>query len=258
MIDACADFAAECRERIAMQACNEQLRLAARVFVDESANAKYSYNFEWLGRPIIQYPQDIVAMQEIIWRVKPDLIIETGVAHGGSLIFSASMLAILEQIDRSSGAVPGEANSRRRVLGIDIDIRPHNRAAIESHPLAERITLIEGSSISSKVIDIAANAAASAESVLVCLDSNHTHDHVLAELQSYAPMVTPGSYCIVFDTLIEDQPENSYPERPWGRGNNPRTAVREFLAQQSDFSVDNSIDSKLLISVAPQGYLRRN
>lgn len=257
MIDAYAEFAAECRERITAQGRNKPLRKAARAFVDESADAKYSYNFEWLGRPIIQYPQDIVAMQEIIWRVKPDLIIETGIAHGGSLVFSASMLAILDQIDGSTSLVAERAKPRRFVLGIDIDIRPHNRAAIEAHPLAERIRLVEGSSISREVIDVAANAAGSVKSVLVCLDSNHTHDHVLAELQAYAPMVTPGSYCIVFDTLIEDQPENSYPERAWGRGNNPRTAVQEFLAQQSDFAIDDEMDSKLLISVAPQGYLRR-
>ena len=257
MRDAYAEFSAECRARIAAQGHNKPLRKAARAFVDESASAKYSYNFEWLGRPIIQYPQDIVAMQEIIWRVKQDLIIETGIAHGGSLIFSASMLAILDQIDGLSGPVTERAKPSRYVLGIDIEIRPHNRAAIEAHPLAERIRLVEGSSISREVIDVAANAAGSVKSVLVCLDSNHTHDHVLAELQAYAPMVTPGSYCIVFDTLIEDQPENSYPERAWGRGNNPRTAVKEFLANQSDFTIDDQIDSKLLISVAPQGYLRR-
>ena len=149
----------------------------------------------------------MVAMQEIIWQVKPDLIIETGIAHGGSLIFSASMLALLE--------VTGQIE-QGRVLGIDIDIRQHNRQAIEAHPLASKITMLEGSSIDPAIVAQAAAFAASANTVLVCLDSMHTHDHVLAELQAYAPLVSVGSYCVVFDTIIEDMPDNFFPDRPWG------------------------------------------
>jgi len=223
------------------------------------ANArKYSYHFEWLGRPIIQYPQDIIAMQEIIWQVKPDLVIETGIAHGGSLIFSASMLALLdmcEAIERGESIEP--TNSRRKVLGIDIDIRAHNRAAIEAHPLACRIEMIEGSSVDPAVVRQVTEIAKGYGRILVCLDSNHTHDHVLAELEAYAPLVTPGSYCVVFDTVIEDMPKELFPDRPWGPGNNPKTALREYLETHPEFEIDTDIQHKLLITVAPDGYLKR-
>lgn len=242
------DFSKEMAERIHQNSRNEALRTAASDFVRESTAPKYSYNFSWLGRPIIQYPQDIVAMQELIWRVQPDLIIETGIAHGGSLIFSASMLEL--------NAVCG-GPSDARVLGIDIDIRAHNRAAIEQHPMFKRISMIEGSSVAPDVIARVRAVAAQCKTVLVCLDSNHTHDHVLAELQAYAGLVSVGSYCIVFDTVIEDLPAGTYPDRPWGPGNNPKTAVREFLRDHTEFEVDESFDGKLLISVAPQGYLKR-
>lgn len=218
----------------------------------------YTYNFSWLSRPIIQYPQDIVAMQEIIWAVKPDLIIETGIAHGGSLIFSASMLALLditEAIQVKQTLDP--SRSRRKVLGIDIDIRAHNRKAIESHPMSSRIEMIEGSSIAQDVVDQVHEAAKDFERILVCLDSMHTQDHVLAELEAYAPLVTPGSYCVVFDTLIEDMPSDMFPDRPWGPGNNPKTAVHQFLKTHLEFEINKEIDHKLLISVAPDGYLKR-
>jgi cephalosporin hydroxylase len=216
-------------------------------FVLDTLSDKYSYNFSWLGRPIIQYPQDIIAMQEIIWNVKPDLIIETGIAHGGSLIFHASMLELLAACGFGQG----------RVIGIDIEIRPHNRAAIEAHPMFKRITMIEGSSIAPDVIDQARESAADATRVMVCLDSMHTHDHVIAELEAYAPLVSPGSYCVVFDTVIEDMPDDSFPDRPWGKGNNPKTAVWEYLKNHADYEIDESIQHKLLITVAPDGYLRR-
>lgn len=219
---------------------------------------KYSYHFEWLGRPIIQYPQDIVAMQELIWEIKPDLIIETGIAHGGSLIFSASMLAML---DITEAIEMGEAldpkASKRKVLGIDIDIRSHNRAAIEAHPMASRIQMIQGSSIANDVIAQVHAIAANYSKVLVCLDSNHTHAHVLAELQAYAPLTSKGSYCVVFDTIIEDMPKTMFPDRPWGPGDNPKTAVWEYLKSHPEFEIDKGIDNKLLISVAPNGYLKR-
>lgn len=223
-----------------------------------SAPYRYTYNFSFLGRPIIQYPQDIVAMQELISKVRPDLIIETGIAHGGSLIFSASMLTLLDYCDAVEvGEMLDPRKPRRRVIGVDIDIRARNRSAIEAHPLANRIDMIEGSSVDPEIVEQVRKKASSAKTVLVSLDSNHTHDHVLAELEAYAPLVTPGSYCVVFDTLIEDMPAGSFPDRPWDKGDNPKTAVWEFLKSHGEFEIDRSIDYKLLISVAPSGYLRR-
>jgi cephalosporin hydroxylase len=218
----------------------------------------YSYNYSWLGRPIIQYPQDMVALQELIWRIRPDLIIETGIAHGGSLILSASMLALLDYCDAAeSGQVLDPKTARRRVLGIDIDIRAHNREAIEAHPMARRIDMMQGSSIAPDIVAEVHKRAPGTRRLLVILDSNHTHEHVLAELDAYGPLVSPGSYCVVFDTVIEDLPAGTYSDRPWDVGNNPRTAVDEYLSNHAEFSVDLDIDAKLLISVAPGGYLRR-
>lgn len=214
---------------------------ASRLF-SKSCEYKYSYNFAWLGRPIIQYPQDIVAMQEIIWRVRPDLIIETGVALGGSIVFYASMLEL----------IGGEG----RVLGIDIDIRAHNRAEIERHRMAHRIELLEGSSVDEHVAEKVRASARGRERVLVVLDSNHTHEHVARELELYSPLVTKDSYLVVFDTVVEDMPEDAFPDRPWGRGNNPKTAVHEFLRTTDRFVVDEEYNSKLLLTVAPDGYLR--
>lgn len=242
------DFAKEVADRVAHNREDAQLQAAAAEFTRASTAPKYSYNFAWLGRPIIQYPQDMVAMQELIWRIQPDLIIETGIAHGGSLIFSASMLEL-------NAACGGPADAS--VLGIDIDIRSHNRAAIEAHPMFRRIRMIEGSSIDPAVVSRVRDAAAGRQRVLVCLDSNHTHEHVLAELNSYASLTTVGSYCVVFDTVIEELPLGTYPDRPWGPGNNPKTAVREFLRRHGEFEIDHSIDGQLLISVAREGYLRR-
>ena len=235
-----------------------KVRSLGREFVELSASFSYSYNFDSLGVPIIQYPQDIVAMQELIWKVKPDLIIETGIAHGGSLIMSASMLALLDICEAiESGVVLDPKKSKRKVLGIDIDIRAHNREAIEAHPMSSRIQMIQGSSITPEVIEQVKALAKSYQSVLVCLDSNHTHDHVLAELQAYAPLTSIGSYCVAFDTIIEDMPKKMFPDRPWGPGDNPKTAVREYLKTHPEFQIDKSIDHKLLISVAPDGYLKR-
>ena len=228
---------------------------SAQKFLIDSVQEKYSFNFEWLGRPIIQYPQDMIAMQELIWNVKPDLIIETGIAHGGSLIMSASMLALLDYCDAVMNAeVLDPAHPRRKVLGIDIDIRAHNRAAIVAHPMASRIEMIQGSSIASEIITQVHQRAQGIPRVLLCLDSNHTHDHVLAELHAYGSLVTPGSYCVVFDTVIDDIPSA---DRPWGPGNSPKSAVHEYLKTHSEFEIDKKIDDKLLISVAPDGYLKR-
>jgi cephalosporin hydroxylase len=242
-------FEAEVAARIAANETNAKLQADAKELIDSSIRAGYSYNFSWMGRPIIQYPQDIVAMQEIIWRVQPDLIIETGIAHGGSLIFSAAMLEL-------NAACGGPADAK--VLGLDIDIRAHNRTAIEAHPMFRRISMIEGSSIAPEIVEQVRQAAAGKRSVLVCLDSNHTHAHVLAELQAYAPLVTLGSYCVVFDTIVEDLPESFFPDRLWGPGDNPKTAVHEFLkAHGANFEIDREVDNKLLVSVAPDGYLKR-
>jgi cephalosporin hydroxylase len=251
-------FENEVRDRVQANSRDRDLFSAAEHFMRVSTIPKYSYNFSWLGRPVIQYPQDMMAMQEIIWRVKPDLIIETGIAHGGSLILSASMLALLDMCDAiETGEKLDPKISRRKVLGIDIDIRAHNRAAIEAHPLSSRIQMIQGSSIATKTIAQVQAVAASYSRVLVCLDSNHTHDHVLAELQAYAPMTSEDSYCVVFDTVIEDIPKEMYPDRPWGPGDNPKTAVWEYLKTHQEFEIDKSIQNKLLITVAPDGYLKR-
>jgi cephalosporin hydroxylase len=252
------NFNEEKADRILNNSENPSLIQAARTFVAESLIPQYSYNFEWLGRPIIQYPQDLAAMQEIIWQVKPDLIIETGIAHGGSLIFSASMLALLdmcEAIEQKKTLDP--SHSERKVLAVDIDIRAHNRAAIEAHPMSSRIQMIQGSSIAPEIVEEIRSIAAGFSKVLVCLDSNHTHEHVLEELKAYAPQVSPGSYCVVFDTIVEDLPKEMFPERSWGPGNNPKTAVWEFLKSHPEFNIDKSIDHKILISVAPDGFLRR-
>jgi cephalosporin hydroxylase len=242
------DFDKEVAGRIADNRKDGALQAAASEFMRASTAPKYSYNFSWMGRPIIQYPQDIIAMQELIWRVQPDLIVETGIAHGGSLIFSASMLEL-------NAACGGPADAR--VVGIDIDVRSHNRVAIEAHPMYRRITMLEGSSIDPVIVARVHDAASGCRRVLVCLDSNHTHEHVLAELNCYASLTTVGSYCVVFDTVIEELPVGTYPDRPWGPGNNPKTAVREFLGMHSEFEIDHSIDGQLLISVAREGYLRR-
>lgn len=253
-----AEFESEVSERIAKLGANGELREIASAFMRGSILPKYSYNFAWLGRPIIQYPQDIVATQELIWSVRPDLIIETGIAHGGSLIFSASMLALLDMCDAiESGGTIDPSASARKVVGVDIDIRPHNRAAIEAHPMASRIQMIQGSSTDPGVVGQVAAIAASSRRVLVCLDSNHTHEHVLAELKAYAPLTSVGSYCVVFDTVIENLPKELYPDRPWGPGDNPMSAVHEYLKSHPEFAIDTSIDHKLLISVAPNGFLKR-
>jgi cephalosporin hydroxylase len=252
------EFEKEKRQRILMNPRNLGMQEVAKSFLTQSIPIKYSYNFEWLGRPIIQYPQDIVAMQELIWQIKPDLIIETGIAHGGSLILSASMLSFLDMCEAIEiGATFDPCQSRRKVLGIDIDICAHNRASIEAHPMASRIEMIEGSSIAPEIVSTVKQFATNYGRILICLDSNHTHEHVLAELEAYAPLVSKGSYCVVFDTIIEDMPDDMFSDRPWGKGDNPKTAVWAYLKSHSEFEIDKSIQHKLLITVAPDGYLKR-
>jgi cephalosporin hydroxylase len=252
------EFKDACHAEIVMQGSDQALRDTTREWINNANRLKYSYHFEWQGRPIIQYPQDMIAMQELIWEVKPDLIIETGIAHGGSLIFSASMLALLDMYEAIElGTILNPKESKRKVVGIDIDIREHNREAIEAHPMASRIQMIQGSSVAPETVDQVKEIARGCQRILVCLDSNHTHEHVLAELEAYAPLTSIGSYCVVFDTIIEDMPKEMFPDRPWGPGNNPKTAVWEYLKSHPEFEIDTAIQHKLLITVAPDGYLRR-
>ena len=235
-------YKAECKQRIALQGKNEKLLKISNQFTDETIRSGYSYNFTWMGRPIIQYPQDMIAMQEIIWDVKPDLVIETGIAHGGSIIYYASILELI---------------GKGEVLGIDIDIREHNRAEIEKHPMSKRISMIQGSATDEAIIEQIKPHTAGKKTIMVCLDSNHTHAHVLRELELYSPFVTVGSYLVAFDTIVEDLPADLYTDRPWSVGDNPKTAVHEFLKSNDDFVIDTAIDNKLLVSVAPSGYLKR-
>lgn len=240
-------FEQERKDRVAANAVDEPLIADSRAFMNSTIKAQYSYNFSWMGRPIIQYPQDMVAMQELIWEVKPDLIIETGIAHGGSLIFYASMLELLAASGETDGSI----------LGVDIDIREHNRKAVEAHPMYKRIEMIQGSSIAPEIVEQVKQKAAGKERIMVVLDSNHTHEHVLAELEAYAQLVSIGSYCVVFDSVVEDLPAEYFPDRPWGPGDNPKTAVWKYLETHPEFEIDQSIQNKLLITVAPDGYLKR-
>lgn len=242
------NFKNERTERIKKLGNDKDFKELSNKWLEESMKKSYVYNFSWLGRPIIQNPIDIVATQEIIWTVQPDLIIETGIAHGGSLILSASLLEL-------NAVCGGPQNAK--VLGVDIDIRDHNKAEIEAHPLSKRISMIQGSSTAPEIISQVKTEADSMQRVLVMLDSNHTHEHVLAELEAYAPLTSVGSYCVVFDTFVEDVSEEVFPDRPWGPGDNPKTAVWEYLKQNTEFEIDNQIDDKLLITVAPDGFLKR-
>jgi len=237
-------FLQERIERINNYQHNKTLKERADHFLLESLKEKYSYNFDWLGLPIIQYPQDIVALQEIIWMTKPDLIIETGIARGGSLILYASLLEMIH----NNGVV----------VGIDVDIRRHNRERIINHPLFHRIRLIENSSIEEDTLAAVRNIAEGKTRIMVSLDSNHTHEHVVKELQLYSPFVSKGCYCVVFDTIIEKMEAGSFHDRPWGKGNNPQTAIEQFLRNNRNFSIDNEIEAKLLITAAPGGYLVRH
>ena len=240
-MDPIEKFQQEVNDNLRRLQNDRDVQALSRIWMREIASYRYSYNFTWLGRPVIQYPQDLFALQEIIWCTRPEVIIETGIAHGGSLIFHASMLELL-----GAGCV----------VGVDIDIRAHNRLAIEQHPLAHRIQLIQGSSIDPATVQRVYEAVGQSTRAMVILDSNHTHDHVLAELQAYSPLVHAGSYLVVLDTLIEDLPAELSSDRPWGPGNNPKTAVQAFLRTTDRFEVDSHIDAKLLISVGPSGYLR--
>ncbi|MBU0778072.1 MAG: cephalosporin hydroxylase family protein [Parcubacteria group bacterium] len=252
------DFSAEVLRNIESAAKDRDLLDLTNMWIRKIIPYNYAHNFSWLGRPIMQVPQDIYAIQELIWNIKPDLVIETGIAHGGSLIMSASMLALLDYCEAiDQGVTLDPQKSRRRVLGVDIEIRSHNRAAIEAHPMTHLIEMIEGSSVAPDVVEQVMAIAKGYEKILIFLDSNHTHDHVLAELKVYAPLVSVGSYCVVWDTGIEDLPENFSLNRPWGKGNNPKTAVFEYLKSTDSFEIDKAIEHKLLITASMDGFLRK-
>ena len=236
------EFQKERKEAIAEMGNDSALRQKSLDWMLHADKYKYTYNFEWMGRPIIKYPSDIVIMQEIIWRLKPDVIIETGIAHGGSIIFSASMLELIGH---------GE------VVAVDIDIRKHNRDEIEKHPMMKRITMYEGSSTDEAIVEKIRKHTEGKKSVLVALDSNHTHEHVLRELEMYSPMVTVGSYILCPDTFVEFFPKGYVKDRPWDVGNNPMTAVWEFLKHNKNFEIDKNIDNKLMITEGLDGYLKR-
>ena len=252
------EFFKEVIQRLNNNGTNQSLIDASKNFMIKSTKPKYSYNYFALGCPIIQYPQDMIAIQELIWEVKPDLIIETGIAHGGSVIMSASALALLDICEAIKNKQKFDPNkSNRKVIGIDIDIRKHNRSAIENHPMVSRIELLEGSSIDPKIIEKVKSISKNYKKILVCLDSNHTHNHVLLELNAYAPLTSINSYCVVFDTIIEDMPKGTFEDKAWDVGDNPKTAVREYLKNHPEFEIDKNIDNKLMISVAPGGYLKK-
>jgi cephalosporin hydroxylase len=268
--DAIRAFREENAKRIREYPQDGEWNVLSRQWREAAFRRQYMYHFSWLGRPIIQMPADMVAVQEVIYAVNPDVIIETGIAHGGSLILSASILSQLELFEAiASGSVLDPAKPKRRVIGVDIDIRLHNRSAIESHPLSRWITMFEGSSVSPDIVAVVAAACRGARKVMVMLDSNHTHDHVLAELEAYAPMTTSGSYCIVFDTVVEDMPANVFPNRNWHPGNSPKSAIADYIGilrstgrsaadgRPLQLEIDNTISDKLMVSAAPGGFLKR-
>ncbi len=251
-------FEHEVQQNIMGLSGDQELQALSRAWTRDVARHKWSYNFRWMGRPAIQFPNDAWAMQELIWEVKPDLIIESGIAHGGSLVCYASMLALLDVAEAvESGKLVDPRKTKRTVIGLDIDIRTHNREAIERHPMRPWIQMIQGSSIAPDVVAKVHEIAKGHKNILVCLDSNHSHAHVLEELQAYGQLVTPGSYCVVFDTIVEEMPDHLSSNRPWGPGNNPKTAVWEYLKTHPEFQIDKDIHHKLLITVAPEGYLKR-
>jgi len=235
------DFEKRNKKIISLMNNDKEILKLTRKWFDKAFSHEYSYHFSWLGRPIIQFPQDMVAIQEIVWRTKPDLIIETGIAHGGSLIFSASILELI---------------GKGKVLGIDIDIRKHNRKEIEKHPLKKRIIMLEGSSLDENILTKVKKIALNKKRILLFLDSFHTKDHVLKELELYSPLIKKGGYIIVFDTMIEFMPKGSFPKKLWGKGNNPHTAVKKFLKKNKRFNIDKEIERKLLITSCPDGFLK--
>lgn len=241
-MDELENFKKRRQQRIRANAENKALKQCSDEFMQLSIDAKYSYNFSWFGVPVIQYPQDLMAMQEIVYRIKPDIIIDLGVAHGGSLIFYASLLELI---------------GKGTVFGIEVDLRNHNREMIEGHSLFQRTRLFDGSSTDPKIFEQIKQHIHKDDVVLVSADSLHTHEHVLNELKMYSPLVSVGSYMVVFDTIIEDLKADTFSTDPWSIGNNPKTAVAEFLKSNASFEIDTEIENKLMLTAAPSGYLKR-
>jgi len=220
------------------------LKMATHIMADNLIRTNYIKNFTWLGRPVLQYPTDLMVVQELIWQIKPNIIIETGLAMGGSAVFFSSILSCL--------------GNGGQVVSIDVDIRKDAREALVPHPMADRITMIEGSSIDEKVVEQVRRKIHPGMAIMVVLDSNHTEEHVMKELYLYSPMVTIGSYLIVQDTAIEIWDEKyPSPNRPWGKGDNPMTAVKKFLEINNNFMVDKEIGTRALITGSSDGWLKR-
>lgn len=236
-----AKFEKQNMKKINEMSKDVSLKKKSQDWLEHAFNYEYSYHFSWLGRPIIQFPQDMIAIQELVWKVKPDFIIESGIARGGSLIFSASLLELI---------------GKGQVIGIDVDIRKHNKEEIEKHRMHKRIIMIEGSSTSKKTLKRVEKLLGMGKKVMVLLDSMHTHKHVLEELRNYSKFVKKGSYIIVFDTMIEDMPKGYFSNRPWEVGNNPKTAVRDFIRENNRFKIDGVFEKKLLITSCPDGFLK--
>lgn len=238
------DYISERDARVKDFGQDEEFKKVTNQWRQMALERKYMNSFSWLGRPMIQFPGDVMAMQELVSAIKPTVIVETGVAHGGSLILNASLLHM--------NGIDG------KVVGVDIDIRPHNRAEIEKNPYSKMISLIQGSSVDGDVFAQVRNHISENDRVMVFLDSNHTHDHVLQELKLYSDLVSVGSYLVVFDTHVEDMPDDFiWEDRPWGKGNNPKTAVHEWLKTNDGFEIDHDIENKVLITSAPDGFLYR-
>jgi cephalosporin hydroxylase len=243
-MDPISEFKKERTDAIDAMSNDQELKRKSVDWMLHADKYKYTYNFTWLGRPIIKYPQDMVIMQELIWDVKPDLIIETGIAHGGSIIFSSSMMELL--------------GNGGKVMAVDIDIRKHNRDEIEKHPMFKNITMLEGSSIDENIVKQIADYAKGFKKVMVVLDSNHSHDHVYRELELYTPLVSQDSYILLPDTFVEFFPKGYVKDRPWDVGSNPYTAMEAFLKTTDKFVKDDNIYNKLLITEAlGGGYLKR-
>mgnify|MGYP001234634911 CR=1 FL=1 len=244
--DPVSKFFEERESDINRMAKDKKLKKMSLEWMLHADKYKYTYNFTWMGRPIIKFPADMIVQQEIMWKLKPDLIIETGIAHGGSILFSASMIEMM--------GVNGE------VVAVDIDIRKHNKKLIEKHPMYKRVTMYEGSSVDPKIVDKVKKHVKNKKCVMVILDSNHTHNHVLEELEMYTPFVTVGSYCILPDTFIEFFPlgySSNHNKRPWDVGNNPYTAMKTFLKTNKNFSIDKGLSNKGVITETIDGYLKK-
>jgi cephalosporin hydroxylase len=231
------------KNQLAAQNNDSEFQNLSKEWMRQSCDKRYSYQFDWLGIPIIQMPTDIVIFQEIVWKTRPDLIIETGIARGGSINFWASIQNLCD--------IDGE------VIGVDIDIRGHAKDAISKSKFRDQISLIEGDSTAQSVVEQVEKIAAQHKNVMLILDSNHTHEHVLKELEIYTKFVSPGGYILVLDTIIEDLPVPG--DRPWQPGDNPMTAVIEFMkGKEREFSLDSYYEKRSLLTVAPHGYWMKN